>query len=158
MKYCNIDEDTNNYLSYRLNCLISKLSEVEMIECIYISYFETFNIVNFNRFNCIGIDIVMNDINYYKSDSNKIITQTEIYTSAMSRILARKGYDIIFNIKSNKRSNYFKERSRQLDYLIRSEIVFDRYDIYGKLINNTKKIDEFSNGITFNPKLKLKKI
>ena len=62
MKYCNIDEDTNNYLSYRLNCLISKLSEVEMIECIYISYFETFNIVNFNRFNCIGIDIVMNDI------------------------------------------------------------------------------------------------
>ena len=153
-----LSEKTNDYLSNRLNRLFEKISNRDTVEGIIVSSFETFD--SFNIFNSLyfSIDIVFDDIDYYNSTTDKIITNVELYTFALSKLLSKKGLELYFNVRSCKRSDYYKKKSILLDYLHRSEIVYDKYGDYTRIKNDNVEYEDFSNTVYYNPPLRLKKI
>lgn len=153
-----LSEKTNDFLSNRLNRLFEKISNRDTVEGIIVSSFEAFD--SFNIFNSLyfSIDIVFNDEDYYNSTTDKIITNVELYTFALSKLLSKKGLELYFNVRSCKRSDYYKEKSILLDYLHRSEIVYDKYGDYTRIKNDNVEYEDFSNTVYYNPPLRLKKI
>lgn len=158
MKEININESTNNFLSNRLNSLFERISRRDTVEGIFVSSFESFD--SFNIFNSLyfSIDIVFDDDDYYSSSTDKIIRNVELYTSVLTKLLYKRGLELYINVKSCKRSDYYKDKSILLDYLHRSEIIYDKFGIYNKIKNVNIEYEDFSNTVYYKPPLRLKKI
>ena len=152
-----INEKNNEYLSKKINDLVDRLSDHDEVECVYIT---NFILGGFLKGYYIGLEIVFSDEFYYKIKSSGITTFCELYTSVISKNLYKNNCIIHFNVHSNKRSNYFANYGMIYDFLLNSEILYDKTGEYTerkKYASNLKYKEGFDNLFEFEPPLKLNK-